>query len=116
MTYGLANKPLVFVVFGDFAPRNGQAQLKRHVKPRGARPRSIQLYSRKIVNRMLAGLDQVKDFIEPIGTLANFKRGSRRQAESSRAADVGQEEFFKFFVVRDIQKNFNQRALSLLHA
>ena len=93
-----------------------QAELKRHVKPRGLRGGSIPLDPREIVDRITALRDQVQNFFEAALTARYLKGRSRLEAERTDSRDISEKQLFELLIVWDVEENFSAQPSIFSHA
>jgi hypothetical protein len=65
-----------------FEPAEDESEFKRHIEARGTGFHSIEFDARQIAKRILAGLHQVENPVEPTGAAWNLESRSRILAES----------------------------------
>jgi len=98
--YSLTYIPRVLAVASGV--RYGKAELEWHIEPWHARPPSIQLNARKVVDGIPALFDQLENSVEPALTGGNFEGGARNQSECAQSRNVSQIQVLELPVVRNV--------------
>ena len=89
----------------QFLNAYGQAEFKGHIEAWRPRCPGVQLHTGKIVNRVTATADQVKDLVESTLATGDVQCDARGQAQMDKPNNIGQVQTAKCVVVRNIQKN-----------
>jgi len=89
----------------EFSPGDGKPKFKGHVESGRDGSLHVELDAGKVMNGVLARLQQLYDAVEPSGAGGDLQSGARNQPEGTKPDDVSEAEVLEFLVVRDIQED-----------
>ena len=86
-------------------PCDGEPEFKWHIEPGSTGGCTVQLHSRKIMDRMAAALNEIQNPVETALAAGDAESDARFQPETQQARNVREIETPKAMIVWDIEKD-----------